>query len=215
MGSANQSATPGRTTLLDAVNVLLANIGEQPVNTIDDPQLVEAAVAERTILELHKEAQTKGWSWNSEQGYAFLKDVGSGEIPIPASVTRFAPDPFEWAGRFVLRGQRVYDRQERSFVMPTSMTQITADIVSLLPWDQCPEVFNRWVTIRAARVFSNRALSSDSINSYTAADEMRALTELDRNELEQLQDNALSSGRGVSPFPTYDPAWGLVSRNRG
>ncbi len=215
MGSANQSLTPGRTTLLDAVNVLLANIGEQPVNSIEDPLLAEAAVAERTLLELHKEAQTRGWSWNSEEGYAFSKDSGTGEVVVPSNVTRFAPDPFEWDGRFVLRGQRVYDRQERSFAMPAEIMQIKADIVSLLPWDQCPEVFNRWVTIRSARVFSNRVLSSDSINQYTAADELRALTELERNELEELQDNALSSGREASPFPTFDPAWGLRGRTRG
>jgi hypothetical protein len=211
MGSANQSVTPGRTTLLEAVNVLLANVGEQPVNTLDDSLLVEAAVAERTLLELHKEGQTKGWSWNSEDAVKFQRNL-DGEIVVPANITRFAPDPFEWNGRFILRGQRVFDRQEQTFAMPENVTQITAAIVALLPWDESPEVFNRWTTIRAARVFSNRVLSSDSINQYTAQDEMRALTELERNELEILQSNQLTGGRGVLPFHTFDPAGGLMGR---
>jgi hypothetical protein len=37
MGLANQGVTPGRTTLLEAVNICLQNIGEQPVNSLEDP----------------------------------------------------------------------------------------------------------------------------------------------------------------------------------
>ena len=55
MGQLNQSAIPGRTTLLDAVNILLENIGEQPVNTLEDEQITDARIAERTLLEFHKE----------------------------------------------------------------------------------------------------------------------------------------------------------------
>jgi len=65
MGIKNQSVTQGRTTLLDAVNVLLANIGEQPINSLETEQIDESKQAERTILEFHKEGQTKGWSWNT------------------------------------------------------------------------------------------------------------------------------------------------------
>ena len=54
MGIANQAVTPGRTTLLNAVNVLLENIGEQPINSLETEQVMDARVAERTLLEFHK-----------------------------------------------------------------------------------------------------------------------------------------------------------------
>ena len=57
MGLANEKVTPGRTTLLDGVNVLLECIGEQPVNTLDLTQIQDARIAERTLLEFHKEGQ--------------------------------------------------------------------------------------------------------------------------------------------------------------
>ena len=104
MGIANQGVTPGRTTLLEAVNICMQNIGEQPVNSLEDPQIVEASTAERTILEFHKEGQTRGWSWNSEQGYEFLKDAGTSQITVPTNLVSFAPDAYQWAGRFQLRG---------------------------------------------------------------------------------------------------------------
>jgi hypothetical protein len=215
MGLANQGLTPGRTTLLDAVNICLQNIGEQPVNTLENQQIVEAKMAERTILEFHKEGQTRGWSWNSEQGYEFAKDSNTNQITVPSNVMQFAPDPYRWAGRFQLRGQRVYDKEKRTYVLGSDIASLEADVVWLLAWDECPEAYNRWTTIRSARVFSGRVLGSDSIFKYTALDEQNALVELQRVELEQAQANSLTGGPGLRPFPTYSPGLGLLGRNRG
>lgn len=209
MGIANQSVTPGRTTLLDAVNVLLENIGEAPVQTLEDEQVTEARVAERTLLEFHKEGQSRGWNWNTETAYPFVKDLSTGTITVPSNVVRWAPDPYQWAGRFQLRGQRLYDRQERSYVMASDIAEVKADVVFLLPWDDCPEPFNRWTTIRSARVFSDRILSSDALFKYTSVDEQQALSELLRMEAENDKHNLLTGGPGLRPYPTYSPGYGL------
>jgi hypothetical protein len=210
----NQAVTPGRTTLLEAVNTLLAVIGEQPVNTLETQQIVEASMAERTLLEFHKEGQVNGWSWNSEQAYEFTKD-NTNEIVVPTNVVRWAADAYEWAGRFQLRGQRVYDREKRTYSLGSDVTSLKADVVFLLSWDESPEAFNRWVTIRSARVFSGRVLGDSSSFKYTAVDEQAALTALQAVELDQLQANSLTGGPGMRPFPTYSPGLGLLGRNRG
>jgi hypothetical protein len=210
----NQAVTPGRTTLLEAVNTLLAVIGEQPVNTLETQQIVEASMAERTLLEFHKEGQVNGWSWNSEQAYEFTKD-NTNEIVVPTNVVRWAADAYEWAGRFQLRGQRVYDREKRTYSLGSDVTSLKADVVFLLSWDESPEAFNRWVTIRSARVFSGRVLGDSSSFRYTAVDEQAALTALQAVEMDQLQANSLTGGPGMRPFPTYSPGLGLLGRNRG
>ena len=215
MGLENQSKTPGRTTLLEAVNVCLENIGEAPINSLETQQVAEARIAERTLLEFHKEGQSQGWCWNSEASYLFTKDVTSQEIVVPANVVRWSPDPYTWAGRFQLRGQKVYDRANRTTKLGADITELEADAVFLLSWDDCPEPFNRWVTIRSARVFSDRVLSSDSIFKYTAKDEMDALVELKRMESENTRANVLTGGPGLAPFPTYSPGTGLIRRLMG
>jgi hypothetical protein len=215
MGLANQALTPGRTTLLEAVNICLQNIGEQPVNSLENQQIVEATMAERTILEFHKEGQTRGWSWNTEPGYEFVKDSSTNQIVVPANVVSWATDPYEWDGRFQLRGQKVYDLEKRTYTLGADISSLKADVVWLLAWDECPEAFNRWVTIRSARVFSDRVLSSDAIFKYTALDEQSALVELQRVEIEQAQPNSLTGGPGLRPFPTYSPGLGLLGRGRG
>ena len=214
MPISNQAVTPGRTTLLEAVNTLLAVIGEQPVNTLETQQIVEASMAERTLLEFHKEGQVNGWSWNSEQAYEFAKDSNN-EIVVPTNVVRWATDAYEWAGRFQLRGQRVYDRENRTYSLGSDIASLTADVVFLLSWDESPEAFNRWVTIRSARVFSGRVLGDSSSFKYTAMDEQAALIALQSVEMDQLQANSLTGGPGLRPFPTYSPGLGLLGRNRG
>lgn len=212
MGTANQTVTPGRTTLLDAVNILLENIGEQPVNTLDNEQIQDARIAERTLLEFHKEGQNKGWSWNTEHCYPFTKDSTSGEVTIPTNVVKLSLDPYAYANRYVLRGQRLYDKEKRSYVLESTVDSVDADVIWLMSWDETPEAFNRWTTIRSARAFSARVLGSDSSFKYTARDEQDAQVVLERMEQEQIQANLLTGDRNYLPFPTYAPAAGLSTR---
>ena len=88
-------------------------------------------------------------------------------------------------------------------------------MVWVLEWDSCPEAFNRYTTMRAARVFSARTLGNDSLVRFSAADEQAALTELQRMELENNEYNLLTGGRGLNPFPTYQPGWGLMRGMQG
>lgn len=209
MGVENQSATPGRTTLLEAVNVILRNIGEQPVSTLEDQQVLEARTAEDTILELHKEGQTRGWSWNTEKGYPFQRGT-NGEIVVPANIVSWQPDRYEFQHRYQLRGQRVYDKGARSYQI--SLSQLLADVIWLLPWNECPEAYNRWVVIRSARVFAARTIGDVNGVQYTLADEQAALIELLRVENTQEAPNMIT---GPNRFPTFQPAEGLTDRAMG
>lgn len=208
MGSIRQTTIPGRTSLLDAVNVLLRNIGEMPVDSLENQQIQDARIAEQTLLEFAKEGQIRGWSWNTEHCYPFDRDTATGEIEVPASVVSWLVDPYRYNGRYVLRGTRVYDKKLRSFKISAEDAPIEADVTWLLSWDESPEAYNRWTTIRAARVFSTRMLGSDSVTNYTAVDEQAALTELMRVELEQSQPNSLTGGTG--PMPTYRAGDGIM-----
>ena len=204
-----QSTAQGRTGLLDAVNICLENIGEQPVDTLDNEQIQDARVAQRTCLEVHKEGQTKGWSWNTDFSYPFARDSATGEIRVPQEVVGFSVNRYQYNGRFQLRGQRVYDLLKRTYIIDSQVTELAADVIWLLSWDDVPEAFNRWVTIRAARIFSDRSLGSEALFKYTAKDEGDAKAELERIEMEQEQANMLT---GSYAFPTYEPNRGLMNR---
>ena len=209
MASAQQSATPGRTTLLEAVNTLLMNIGEMPIDSLENQQIQDARMAEQTLLEFHKEGQTRGWSWNQEFAYPFSRDAVTGEIDVAEDILQWTVNPYELNGRYVLRGTKVYDREKRTFKIPETDSPINADVTWLLSWDRSPEAYNRWTVIRSARVFASRMLGSDSLVNYTAIDEQAALTELMRIEYQQSNPNSLTGGPGMVPIPTYSPELGL------
>jgi len=209
MGSSMQSATPGRTTLLEAVNTLLMNIGEMPVDSLENQQIQDARMAQLILLEFHKEGQTRGWSWNAETQYPFEKDATTGEIDVSAQVLSWAVDPYRYDGRYQLRGTRVYDRKKQTFKIPDDDSPIKADVTWLLSWDECPEAYNRYTTIRSARVFASRMLGADSLVQYTAIDEQAAMTELMRVEMEQSHPNSLTGGPWSGPMPTYSASQGL------
>ncbi len=208
MGLVQQTKAPGRTTLLDAVNVCLENIGEQPVDNLENEQIQDARIAERTILEVHKQEQVRGWSWNKEYAYPFSKD-SLNQIRVPETVVEFSPNPYQWNGRFQLRGSRVYDLLNRTYQMDSTVTEITADVVWLLSWEDVPEAFNRFVSIRSARIFSDRTLGSEALFKYTLKDEEDAQALLMRMELEQESPNMLTNNYS---FPTYQPSTGLMNR---
>ena len=203
MATAQQSQTPGRTTLLDAVNTLLMNIGEMPVSSLENQQVQDARLAEDTLLEFHKEGQARGWSWNMEFAYPFNRDANTGEIKVPTNIIQWSVDPYQLDGRYVLRGSRVYDRKERSYQISSDDSPLKADVTWLLSWDDSPEAYNRWTTIRSARVFASRVLGSDSLVNYTAIDEQAALTALMQVEYDQANPNSLTGGPFSAPFPTH------------
>lgn len=209
MGLAQTTKAQGRTTLLDAVNVCLENIGEQPVDSLENEQIQDARIAQRTLLEIHKEGQTKGWSWNTEYNYPFLKNAKTNQIEVPEQVVEFSVDRYQYNGRFQLRGTKVYDLLNRTFILDDTISGLQADVIWLLPWDQVPEAYNRWVTVRAARIFSDRSLGSEALFKYTLKDEQDAQAELARVELQQEAPNLLS---GPFAFPTYQPNTGLMNR---
>ena len=209
MATAQQSQTPGRTTLLEAVNTLLMNIGEMPVSSLENQQIQDARMAEQTLLEFHKEGQTRGWSWNMEFEYPFARDAKTGEVKVASDIIQWSVDPYHLNGRYVLRGSRVYDRKERTYQIDENDAPINADVTWLLSWDDSPEAFNRWTTIRSARVFASRMLGSDSLVNYTAIDEQAALTALMQVEYDQANPNSLTGGPFSAPFPTYSADTGL------
>jgi hypothetical protein len=207
MGQAAQQLSPGRTTLLEAVNICLATIGEAPVNSLETQQVGEAADAERALLEFHKEGQTQGWSWNRETDVPFHRDSDTGELTVPANIVQWAPSRVEWNGRFQLRGARVYDLRTRSYAIGEAT--IYANVVTLLSWDESPEVYNRWATIRAARVFSNRAVGNTTTYQLTQADQDEAWANLLRIDTAQSQPNALTGG---DSWVTFRPRLGVGGR---
>lgn len=179
------------TSKLNAVNTLLAIIGEAPVNSLNPPLTGDASLADQVIDEVSREVQGAGWSWNTMLYDSIPLDASTGQSQLPGNTLAVRFNPISYPSqRFVLRGLRLFDRVKNTYDLRSSLgvaltgnnSNIVAEIVEELDWDSIPETGKRYITIRAGRIFANRAVTSASIESYTAEDEQNALQILKRTE---------------------------------
>jgi len=179
------------TSKLSAVNTLLAIIGEAPVNSLVPPLTGDVSLADQVLDEVSREVQGAGWSWNTMLYDSIPLDASTGQSQLPSNTLAVRFNPLTYPSqRFVLRGLRLFDRVKNSYDLRTSLgvamtgntSDLVAEIVEELEWESIPETGRRYITIRAGRIFANRAVTSSSIESYTAEDEDRALQTLKRTE---------------------------------
>ena len=179
------------TSKLNAVNTLLAIIGEAPVNSLNPPLTGDASLADQVLDEVSREVQGAGWSWNTMLYDSIPLDASTGQSQLPSNTLAVRFNPISYPSqRFVLRGLRLFDRVKNTYDLRSSLgvaltgnnSNLVAEIVEELDWNSIPETGRRYITIRAGRIFANRAVTSASIESYTAEDEQNALQILKRTE---------------------------------
>ena len=69
---------------LPAVNQILQSCGQAPVTTLDQTN-PDVAIAYGTLLEVSREVQAEGWSFNRELNYEMVPNTDN-EIEIPNNV---------------------------------------------------------------------------------------------------------------------------------
>ena len=181
----------GKTTELEAVNICLGIMGEQPVSAIGEG-VSKSTIARDVIYEISREVQMKQLACNTE--YKFKLVLADDEIALPA--TAIIVDPSYLSdNRYIERGGKLYDRIDNTY---TITKDVYVDITYFLAWSDLPEHVRRYITIRAARVFQKRYLSDESLHKYTAEDELQAKVEFERIEL-NTEDFSILDNMRVNP----------------
>jgi len=203
-------------TELEAVNILLSTIGEAPIDSLSDVsvnEITDSALARKTLNEVSRDVQAEGWSWNTDQAVKYTKDSAD-EIKIPASALKVSFSGSQYGSMpYVVRGLRVYDRNRQSYDM-SEIESVTANqVVTQLDWDDLPHQAQQYISIRAARIYSDRYLNSAAIFTYTQGDEAYARSMLLRSEERDGENNLLyGNDIGVSQGISYLPVGGLKYR---
>lgn len=161
---------PASMTELEAVNVLLTTIGEAPVNTLDGNQVTDVSVAKQVLNEVSREVQAQGWHFNTEEGVELTPDQFN-NIIVPADVARIEAQDYNT----VIREERLFNLDDRTL---TFASKIKVDIVYYQDFFLLPQPAKKYITTRAARIYSDRMLNSEIIHKMTSRDEQKALIDL-------------------------------------
>jgi hypothetical protein len=182
-------------TELEAVNAMLAIIGESAINTIDDAQPLppDAEMALFLLRLVAREVQSLGWFFNTEIEYPLTR-AGDGTITCPANTLRCAVKKRYQSKNVTTRGLKLYDRDNHTFVFTDD---IKVELVLLLSWDDLPEAARNYIYIRAARRFQASALGSQQLASFTDVDESVARSLLMESETDTAGYNILTDSEDM------------------
>ena len=196
------------TTELEAINIMLAAIGEAPINSLTDTLPVDARTAQNTLTEVNKEVQSEGWSFNTEIDVLLSRDssnhinLGIDVLTVDANIHQHPTiDPIQ-------RGLKLYDRLNNKFEFDEDLT---ATVVYYRNFNEITEQARRYINIKAARLFIDRLIGDQGLRTYTEQDEIRARAILTESDYANADHNLLRGDPSLtSIFDTYNPSSALI-----
>ncbi len=200
--------TVAATTELEAVNIMMAAIGESPINALTDPLPVDARLAQQTLAEINKKVQMEGWSFNTEIDVTLSRD-GSKHINLANSILRVDPNIHQHPTiDAIQRTLKLYDRLNNRYEFDEDLI---CTVVYFRAFTEIPEPARYYITIKAARVFVDRLVGDQGLRTYTEQDEIRARAILMETDLANGDHNLLRGDPSLtSVFSTYSPANALI-----
>jgi hypothetical protein len=177
-------------TKLDAVNLMLASIGQSPVNTLSGTLPKDVNKAVTALDSALREVLTQGWSFNSDTEYPMSVD-GTGRIAVPSNALQIDPT---YGQDYVPRydssapaGMFLYDKEKRSF--NEYATTVNVNIVWAFEFEQVPQHARQYVAAKAGRKFQAGILASAVLHQFTRDDESEAYATFRRVEKRQQRFN--------------------------
>jgi len=189
------------TTELEAVNIMLATIGEAPINDLETASTYDVAFAKRILAEVDREVQSFGYKFNSDVQVDLARD-NNGFINLPANLLRLRlvqrsdVDP-------VMRGTKLYDRMNKTNVFTVDL--VAKKIVYRLQFEDLPETARHYICLRAARRFQNRVQGDKLASEITQRDEFEARSILRKDQEDERQ---LSMLEGPGAYDVINRQWG-------
>ena len=159
-------------------------------------------MAELVLDEVSSAVQSEGWIYNTEYQYPFNPDP-SNNIVIPENV--LAVDSSQNSGRnvfLIIRDNKLYDKAAHSF---TFTEQQKLDVVWLFDFEDVPEAFREYITIRAANVFAGRSVGSQEAVAFGQREEVLARATAIEYDTQQGDYNIFQNKDGFTTMPTYQP----------
>ena len=208
----------GASTELDAVNSILMSVGESPVNTLT-VQSPEVAIAQKTLRQVCREVLSEGWVFNTEYEYPITLDANKHCI-VPNNVLQIDLNHFKHLNDFhVVRKYdtgvlKLYDTFLHQYEFNnTSDNKLYCDITWMIEFEELPQPFRDYITVRSCRIASNRMVNDPKAAELIAQDESTSRANAIEYDNNQADYNFFSDSRyRTNPASVYRPSKVLQRR---
>jgi hypothetical protein len=163
-----------KTSELEAVNIMLATIGEAPVNTLTGSVTADVGIAQNILTEVSKDVQTSGWNFNTDYDFEMSPSSVDKKIAVSGDIVRLDMEEKNVKNHMdiIVREGFVYDKYNQTFEFDEA---IKLTIVRLYDFDQLPQPARTYIVKRAARIFNDRMIGSGKHHDFALMDERQAL----------------------------------------
>lgn len=178
-------------TDLEAVNRMLASIGQAPVNTLEIGGVGDAAKAKQQLLETARDVQTVGYSWNTDSNFPLTPDAVTGAVILPLGTLDI--DASTSTQNLIVRRHptedqlALYDADNQTFVFTDA---VTVNIIWGYEFNDLPQAARSYIATAAARRFQAQVINSPVLDRFNAEDEERAFFLLQRYERRSRDTNS-------------------------
>jgi hypothetical protein len=193
---------------LPAINQILMACGQAPVTTLDETN-PDVAIAYQTLLEVSREVQSEGWSFNKEPHYEMTPESGTNYILIPNNVLQIDLSASNASDKNVIqKNGRLYDKEHHTDEWTDG--NVDCDITWLFDWVDLPRPIQDYITARASTVTSSRIIGDTE--QYQMLQQKEAYMRAMALEYECNQGDYSFFGKpdGSEPYVSYEPYKALM-----
>ena len=198
--------TTNATEELPAVNEILASVGQAPVTTLDQTNPA-VAIAYDTLLNVSREVQAEGWTFNTEEFYELIPDA-NGEIIIANNILQIdLHDEKDTEYESVRRDGKLYEKTNHTYdwTTLTNWEKVPCDIVWLFDWVDLPRPIQDYIVARAASIVSSRIVGDAQQYQILAQKEMWNRAQAMEYECNQGDYTFFGHKRGEKVYNSYKP----------
>jgi hypothetical protein len=174
-------------TELQAINIMLAAIGEAAVSSLETATTVEVTQAKKLLSNTNRSLQQKGWHFNTEWDVT-LSVNGDGNIPVGNSVLSVLVPGTLTTLRGINGTMHLYDLDNNTFTFTANKTN--AVTITLLEFVDTPQTFRQYAALRAARIFQEEIIGQVSAETINRQEEAEAYADLLDDEADRSGLNA-------------------------
>ena len=194
-------------TELSAVNSILGSIGQSPVSSLnyENP---EVGFIYNILTEVNKDVQNEGWHFNTEYHIKTEPDANK-HITVPSNALRYDINDGlkDRTKDVVMRSGRLYDLVDHTDEFTGTLY---LDLVTLYAFEDLPNVFQRYITYRAAVRAATQLVSNPQLITLLQNDENRARAACLEYECDKGDHTFLGMPHN-SVYQSYTP-WRALSR---
>jgi hypothetical protein len=193
---------------LQAVNQILASVGQAPVTSLDQTN-PDVALCYETLTDVSRQIQAEGWTYNKEFEYPI--EVNSNKnIVIPPNVLQMdlsRGNTFFGSTDTVVRsknGQKLlYDRTGHTYEWEVG--EIKADIVWYFDWIDLPIPIQDYIVARSSTIVSQRLITDANLYQMLTQQEIYTRAMAMEYECNQGDHTFFGHPVGHNNYQSYQP----------